>query len=102
MSHELRTPLNAIIGYAELLMIGVPAEVPAPSLGQIGRIRSSAAHLLRLINEILTFSSLEDGQAELELEPTDLGSLVVDVVAMLQPLAGRRKLALEVDAPPEP
>ena len=102
MSHELRTPLNAIIGYAELLLMGVPAKVPAPSHEQISRIRSSAGHLLHLINEILSFSSLEDGRAELELEDTDLRTLITDVVDMLQPLAGSKDVALDVELPADP
>ena len=102
MSHELRTPLNAIIGYAELLLLGVPETVPPPSHEQISRIRSSAGHLLRLINEILSFSSLEDGRAELDLEDTELRTLVEDVTEMLMPLAGQKDVALEVDLPADP
>ncbi|MBR9991351.1 MAG: PAS domain S-box protein, partial [Gemmatimonadetes bacterium] len=99
MSHELRTPLNAVIGYAELLMMGVPAELPDESQEQVGRIRKSASHLLRLINEILTYSSLEDGRAELDIETTAVPALLEDIVSMLRPLAEAKGVNLVVELP---
>ena len=66
MGHELRTPLNAIIGFSELM----ESEV----LGPIGHerylnytkdIRSSGAHLLGVINDILDITKIEAGRFQL-------------------------------------
>lgn len=66
-----------------------------PRIFRTVRPRFTAA----LINEILSFSSLEHGRAELELEDTDLRTLVEEVVDMLPPLAGRKDVALEMELP---
>src|SRR5207237_354914 len=62
VSHDLRTPLNAIIGYAELLDLGIPEPLPDASRKQLQRVRTSAKHLLYLLNELLAFARLDAGR----------------------------------------
>src|SRR5690606_29780792 len=50
MSHELRTPLNAIIGFADLLLMGVPETLPEGDRRAVRRIVASARHLRELID----------------------------------------------------
>jgi PAS domain S-box-containing protein len=102
MSHELRTPLNAMIGYADLLLMGVPESIPAPSAAQVERIRLSARHLLQLIEEILTFSRVEAGRERVDVEPVQLRVLADEVCAIIEPLAAGKGLAFEMDVPSEP
>jgi PAS domain S-box-containing protein len=92
VSHELRTPLNAIIGYSELLRDGVPVSVPDEALKHVERIQLGARHLLQLIEEILTFSSLEAGQQRARIEDVDIDGLLVELEAILEPLAGQQGL----------
>lgn len=96
MSHELRTPLSAIMGYTDLLSTGVGGEVNAEQEQKLDRIRASANHLLELIEEILTFSQLEAGRAELDPEPIDGAELTRDVAELVLPLAERKGLDLTV------
>jgi len=99
MSHELRTPLNAMMGYADLLLAGIPEPIP-PAAGQkVERIGISARHLLGLIEEILTFSRLEAGEERVEAAPVDVGALVEEVMALTEPLAAARGLRFTVHAP---
>lgn len=93
MSHELRTPLNAVIGYSDLLMMGVPEAIPDRASEHVRRIRTSARHLLSLIEEILTFSRIEAGREELHLERTTLAHICDDVAVIIEPTAAERKLA---------
>ena len=68
MSHEIRTPMNAILGFSELL----GAELREPRHRQyLQSIRTSAAGLLQLINDILDVSKIDAGALELHLDPTD-------------------------------
>jgi signal transduction histidine kinase len=99
MSHELRTPLQAVIGYADLLQLGVSGPVTTAQGEQLGRIRSSAHHLVSLIDQILTFARLEAGTTPLHVAPFDLHGVLEEAVAMVRPLALDRALALRVDAP---
>jgi signal transduction histidine kinase len=99
MSHELRTPLNAILGYVDLLMLGVPEPVAEPAQQHIGRIRTSARHLLQLIDSILSFARMEAGREEIHLETVDLRHLTRDSVELLEPLARRRGLDFDCHVP---
>lgn len=58
MSHELRTPLNAVLGYIDVLTQDTKL---ASQLDILGRMESSAEHLLVLINDILELSRIESG-----------------------------------------
>ena len=58
-SHELKTPLNAIKGYIQLLRLSV--EDPKQRR-QIDIIDHSSDLLLKLVNELLEYSVIEDGK----------------------------------------
>lgn len=102
MSHELRTPLSAIIGYTDLIRTGVSGEVNEKQGEQLDRIRASANHLLELIEEILAFSQLEAGRAEVDPEPLDAGALTRDIAELVRPLAQRKGIELAVRDPGAP
>lgn len=95
MSHEIRTPLTSIIGFSELLRHNrLPAgEVPAA----LESIHRSGQHLLALVNDILDFSKIEAGQMSLIPEPCMLEAELLDAVAVAEPLAREKGLALRVD-----
>jgi signal transduction histidine kinase/CheY-like chemotaxis protein/HPt (histidine-containing phosphotransfer) domain-containing protein len=91
MSHEIRTPMNGVIGTAELL------ERESLSDRQkrlVSTIRTSAAALLRIIDDVLDFSKIEAGRMELEEEPFHLRSVVEGTCETLSVQAERKGLAL--------
>jgi PAS domain S-box-containing protein len=94
MSHELRTPLNAIIGYQSLLAEGIDGRLNEPQLVQLSRIRSSADHLLGLIDEVLTFSRVDAGKEMVRREEVRLAPIVAEALAMVTPLAESKGLKL--------
>ena len=67
MTHEIRTPINAIVGFSEVLSMLTTSEEKKESI-QI--IKNNCDMLLRLVNDILTASSLETGQ--ISIEPVDV------------------------------
>jgi signal transduction histidine kinase len=100
VSHDLRTPLTAILGYADLLEMGVPEPIPDKSRERVGRIRTSAKHLLYLLNELLAFARLESNHEEPQFQDVELCDVVREVGSVMEPLAAERDLELEVTAPP--
>jgi PAS domain S-box-containing protein len=102
MSHELRTPLNAMIGYVDLLLLGIPEQIPAAARGQVERIRLASRHLLSIIEEILTFSRLEAGRETVETAEVDLAAVTREVSAIIEPLAAEKGLRLDLPVDPEP
>jgi PAS domain S-box-containing protein len=101
MSHELRTPLNAVLGYAELLLMGIPVEVAPEAQEHVHRIGRATRHLISIIEEILVFSRMEAGRETLVLAPVELAELVREVAAIAEPLAGNKKIRFRTCDPPE-
>jgi PAS domain S-box-containing protein len=100
MSHELRTPLNAIIGFSELMAQEVFGALGSPRYhGYLGDVRSSALHLLQLLEDILDLSKVEAGKLELDERDCDLPALVGEAARMLAPLAEGRGIALDLRMP---
>ncbi|MBI3216713.1 MAG: GAF domain-containing protein [Mycobacterium sp.] len=66
MSHELRTPLNAVIGFSQVLLDRDFGEINDQQDQYLRDIRNSGRHLLELVNEILDWSKIEDGNVRLE------------------------------------
>ncbi|MDR3371842.1 ATP-binding protein [Rhodoferax sp.] len=95
MSHELRTPLNAILGFSS--MMRRDPGVPASQYGNLDIINRSGEHLLTLINDVLEVAKIEAGRMQLEIAPFDLGSMVRDVVDMMQIRAHEKGLQLLID-----
>jgi PAS domain S-box-containing protein len=62
MSHELRTPLNGIIGFAEIMALQYFGPLNARYLNYAADIKTSADHLLKIINDILDLTKIEIGQ----------------------------------------
>jgi signal transduction histidine kinase len=95
MSHELRTPLNAIIGYEQLISDGLSGPVTDQQRTQLGRIRTSAMHLLALIDEMLQLSRIESGHDEARDEVVDLRELMDEVSGVVGPMAAAKGLDFE-------
>src|SRR5690606_35118226 len=67
MSHELRTPLTALTGYGELLGDEILGPLSTGQHEMVERMCSVTQHLSTLIDELLTFSSLEAGREAVRL-----------------------------------
>lgn len=94
VSHELRTPLNAVLGYADLLETEVVAPLHPSQQTPLQRIRVSTQHLMDIIEEILTHTSVERGELRLERTRFDAGVLAAECAALLEPPARQKSLTL--------
>jgi signal transduction histidine kinase len=94
MSHEFRTPLNAILGYTSMLLKGVTGELTPHQRRNLERVDSNAHHLLAIINDILDISRIEAGKMPLTVSRFDLKDLVAEVLAEVEPIISRSRLAV--------
>jgi signal transduction histidine kinase/CheY-like chemotaxis protein len=94
MSHELRTPLNAVLGFAQLLDLG---ELTDEQQEAVDLILKGGNHLLQLINDVLDISRIETGDLSLSPEAVEVGALLVDVLDLIRPIAGQRRIHLVGD-----
>ena len=81
VSHELKTPLQSILGSAELLENGVVRQEDVPQFA--GLIRTEAARLVVLVDDIIHLSQLDEGMV-LDGGPVDLREVAEEAVAALQ------------------
>ena len=96
MSHELRTPLNAIIGFSEMLIGEMFGPLGHARYREYARdIRSSGAHLLALISDILDLSRLDAGATELHEQNINLADLIDPVLRMIYDQAAKANVTLE-------
>ena len=96
VSHELRTPLAAIKAFAETLHEGA-AEDPEHRAEFIQEIESNADRMTRLVDDLLTLSTLDSKARSRALESVDLMRVAAEVTATLKPLASRKELGLRLE-----
>lgn len=99
MSHELRTPLNAILGFSSMLL-HAPGAVHSVRLGEYaGYIHDGGEQLLHLVNNLLDIARIEAGQFLLGDEDLELAAILRAAAISNEPLARKRGVAVEIDAP---
>lgn len=98
MSHEMRTPLNGVIGMLGLLS---RTRLDGAQRAYAEAARSSAEHLLGLVNDLLDYARLEAGKLEFDHAPVDLESLVRGVAELLSPRAHDKGLEIAWSVAPD-
>jgi signal transduction histidine kinase len=99
LSHELRTPLALILGPVELLLEGTTGGLTNQQRQFLETVRSNAAHLQAIVEDILTQSRIEAGTFSMQWETVDLRSLGLRVVRELREL---NRLSIAFDCPGMP
>lgn len=95
VSHELKTPLQTISGYAELLANGMVADKDKTAFSE--KIYAEAQRMIRLIEDIIKLSNLDEGAAELTRETVDLYVTAENTVRSLLPAAKKANVTLSLN-----
>ncbi|MGN1090333.1 MAG: sensor histidine kinase [Huintestinicola sp.] len=93
VSHELKTPLQTITGSAELIEKGLVKPEDMPRF--VGHIREEADRLIRLVEDIIKLSQLDEG-SEMPKEQVSLLALSKEVCGIIGDSAAKRKITLDV------
>jgi signal transduction histidine kinase len=102
VSHELRTPLTALAGYGELLADQVIGPLSEAQLDVLDRMRSVTSHLASVIEEVLAFSSLDEGREVVRLTDFLAADLMRATAMVVEPLARQKHLEFRCTLPDAP
>jgi CheY-like chemotaxis protein len=94
MSHEIREPMNAVIGMTRVLL-----ETPLSEEQReyVDTVHEAGQALLTIINDILDLSRMEAGRLDLDSVDFDLRALLDRTMAIIEPRARQKGVALLLD-----
>lgn len=96
ISHEFRTPLTLILAPLDEM---IAQEKDPDELFQLKMMQASARKLLRLINDLLQLSKLNEGMLTLEFMKEDIFSFVRTLASGFHSLAAQRTITLDIQVP---
>ena len=91
MSHEIRTPLGGLLGMIELLSL---SKLNHEQHSMVRTAMSSGKGLLRIVDDILDWSKIEEGKLELSPEVANVPELIKGVVNTYAQLASAKGVQL--------
>lgn len=100
-SHQLRTPLSIFKGYIELIKDGGYGKVEKEVAEVLNKMDVNNEHLIKLIDEFLDITRIEQGRTKYEIAPRNMCAIVDGVVAELAAMAKQSKLSLKWTCPKE-
>ena len=89
LSHEFRTPISLIMGPVENLIGHINDEA---LLNQLNLIKRNSRRLLNLVNQLLDFRKMEEGELKLQYSEGDIILFMKDVCDSFNELARRKKI----------
>ena len=98
-AHELRTPLTTIVGYLEMLLNEEFGPLSETQREPLEVVNESARHLRAVTNNLLAVAQIEAGRIHLDMQPTDLSSLVRTVADSIKPQLRVKAQHLKLNAP---
>ena len=98
ISHELRTPLAHMVGYLELLKESSLGPLTEDQSHAISVLLKSYHRLYNLIDELLQFSMLSQGEMSLAQEAVSLKDLIETATTYTQSLAAENLVELKIDS----
>ena len=91
ISHEIRTPMNGVLGMADLLN---GTRLDASQREFVRTIQVSGQALLKLIDDLLDFASMESSHLTVERAPFAPRQVLHDSLRIIAPMAARQGLDL--------
>lgn len=94
VSHELKSPLTVITGFAELIKNNMVGSDDIPEFA--GRIYTEAKRLLKLVEDIMVISRLDEEERDLAVEEINLLEACENVAKQLNELAAKKGVSITV------
>jgi PAS domain S-box-containing protein len=98
VSHDLRAPLRHIGGFSRMLVEEFGSTLDATAQRYLERIEAGTQKMGLLVDELLNLARV--GRHALKLQPTELNSIVAEVIAILQPESKGRQVEWDISELP--
>lgn len=99
VSHELRTPLTHLRGYIDLLISGELGELNPTQAQSLSVMERATDRLAHLIDDLIMFSSAEQGQVFLRVKPFDSKRVLRQVAAYAQSQSFSKAINIQLEFP---
>ncbi|GJG85796.1 hypothetical protein tb265_09770 [Gemmatimonadetes bacterium T265] len=100
VSHELRTPMQAILGFSDLLGTEIAGPLAPRQHDYVRRVQAAGGQLLDTIENLLGFARAQAGKEVVDAAAFDAAAVVVQVLDIAAPLAGRKGVELVQEGAP--
>jgi len=100
-AHELRAPMTAIKGYVSMVMEGDTGDIPEKARGFLADASNITDRLVRLVNNMLNVSRIEEGRMVFQVETENLSQVVRAVFNQFVAEAERKNLTYKLEIPTE-
>ncbi len=98
-SHELRTPLSGILGITQAMLKGSDGELNSRQKQNLSIVIGSSRRLANLVNDILDYSKMKNGDILLHIRPIHIEGLIHTVVGVFQQLGRSKEYEVIADLP---
>jgi signal transduction histidine kinase len=98
VAHDLRNPLTTVMTAVELAKRGLPRQRNERAERAVEMVQSSATRMLRLIDDLLDFGSIDAHQLKLTLKPESVEEILDEVEDGYSAVAAERGLTLDSSA----
>ncbi|WP_286913400.1 hybrid sensor histidine kinase/response regulator [Flavobacterium sp. UBA4197] len=98
VTHDIQTPLGSVIGFSDLLK---NTPVTPKQLQYLDNIRHSSHYILKLVNDLIDFSKLENNKIKIETINFNFKDLIENTCQPLVPNATNKGIQLRWDVPEE-
>ncbi len=94
VTHDLQTPLGSIIGFYDLLK---NSAINPKQQQYLNNIKESADYILKLVNDLLDFSKLENNRITIEERAFNMKNMIESTCMALEPIAINKDIELTWD-----
>lgn len=101
-SHQLRTPLSGSKWMLELLQKSDTGNLSKQQKEYIEKIYSSNERMIALVNDLLEVSRIDQGEAKLYLQPTDISMVIQSILREKEKEVKKKRLQVSLTVEQEP
>jgi putative nucleotidyltransferase with HDIG domain len=102
INHELRTPLTLMLAPLKAVLEGRMGKLTPTLKDTFETMQRNGYKLLKLINNLLDLSKLEEGKMRIKVRPINLVEFIPPLLNSVKPLSDQKQLRLFYQHPPHP